>query len=1316
MLSTDTQAFDDHQKIGATAAGSQSTPPRSRVQWVRPAFRWLAVAALLLAGGWAALWAFRLTRAVFLPGNLQVELHWVEVGLLAVLGFDLLLGVLRRPRLAVVADDEFAREVRRCIEVGSKPRRGGIVVRGPQVSRHHLELHPNGPAGLRLVDLGSTNGTFFNGKRLASWSAVPVKAGDSVELGRGGPRLEILTGADRPLLPAGWRLGALLALLWIGLALGWAANVERLPAEGVVVGSTAIDYSVFTNGWLTVGTAAALTALLSVWSFVVNRGAVATAVRMAHRALQVLLVVGTVVLYALFPAESLRYARAAERAHDAVGATVWESSGGTAHDISEERGVLDEAVASRAASGRRSLGLAGSLGGRVATPWWRVTYFRQLIGTVAGLVLLVITPLIWRRLSNRADRALRRLSSPFGGAGGRLLHGLGYPDVMFGLFGVAIVVVTIGTPLGFSPGTGGNLWLRLPGGGSVQSIELVKACFVLFMVGYFTRCGKLLEIVPRARHLVPFVIAAGAVLAVTGVQADMGGLMMLGLFVAAMFVLGTGAWRLMAVVPALLGLGLGLAALLDRVDVVKHRIALWLDPRNFPTGEQMVNARQLLQSSGWFGHGANRSLAWSIPDVHGDLVFAAIAERYGLVGVAGLVGVWVALVLALLVSAASFGRSSLQAALLLGSVSVLLTIQILTQAGGAVGLMPFTGVPLPWLSHGLTATLVYTGLVGLAVAVANKEPPPDFGRALPARRVAFFAWGTMGAFAVVVGLAAWWMVVLPASGASGGRGAGYRWVDLERLGAVEKLVTSGVIVRQGNTSRVTVDHEVFRRLVAEEAIEDDLLGLIRITEGLRWTGGRIEPLPWVVTNPNRFAERALPRGWILDRQGRVLAMNDRRGERMYPVGAAVFHLVGLPNGLTSGLGLEAAAGKLLTSEQLSMPARVRAFAADIHHGADLVLTVDAGLQRAAYEALGGRRGAVVAMDLEDGALLALVSSPAPDPEQAGTQLWQRAVAEADRPLLNRAVASTAAYSPPGSTFKIVVAAAALAGGGEFDPDDTIVCRGYDAELDVRCGHGVAHGRVDLGTAVTVSCNVYFARLANILGPEAILATARAFGFNEDEQLDLAAGLEGVSLPVEPSTVQLNALTIPHQRALARVGFGQGPVTATPVQMARVGAVIATGGRLLDPYVVKAVALGRTGSSGERTLVWEDELDRPKRPRVFPRHVASQLNRELKHVFDEDRGTAAHLPGLWYGLEGWSVSRLRPNEDAERVSVAGKTGSSRRTSADRTDDAWIVAWAPADDPRVVVTVLVEDAGSGGKVAGPIAMAMLSDSLELLEVEP
>ncbi|MFE2260622.1 penicillin-binding transpeptidase domain-containing protein [Streptomyces griseosporeus] len=349
-------------------------------------------------------------------------------------------------------------------------------------------------------------------------------------------------------------------------------------------------------------------------------------------------------------------------------------------------------------------------------------------------------------------------------------------------------------------------------------------------------------------------------------------------------------------------------------------------------------------------------------------------------------------------------------------------------------------------------------------------------------------------------------------------------------------------------------------------------------------------------------------------------------------------------------------------------------------GGDVVTTLNRAAQRAAYAGLAGRKGAVAAIEPATGRILALVSAPSYDPSllsgngRSVERAWARLNADPDKPMLNRAVRQT---YPPGSTFKVVTAAAALDAGVVTDLDaptdspDPYRLPGTTTSLTNE-GEGCADA--PLRDAFMWSCNTVFAKLGVRVGAEAMVATAQSFGFNDT----------GVRIPfsVAPSTFDTSV----DKAQLALSSIGQYNTRATPLQMAMVAAAVANGGQLRAPYLVERTtrANGATvGTAGSR----------PARQVMHP-STAYRLRELMTDVVREGTGTNAAIPG---------------------AVVGGKTGTAQHGLGNSgTPYAWFVSWAQGArdvEPSVAVAVVVEDAAadrgeiSGGGDAAPIARAVM-----------
>ncbi|MFJ2557449.1 MULTISPECIES: penicillin-binding transpeptidase domain-containing protein [unclassified Streptomyces] len=353
-------------------------------------------------------------------------------------------------------------------------------------------------------------------------------------------------------------------------------------------------------------------------------------------------------------------------------------------------------------------------------------------------------------------------------------------------------------------------------------------------------------------------------------------------------------------------------------------------------------------------------------------------------------------------------------------------------------------------------------------------------------------------------------------------------------------------------------------------------------------------------------------------------------------------------------------------------------------GGDVATTVNASMQRAAYEGLAGRRGAVAAVEPFSGRILALVSSPSYDPGAlSGTgsgvaDAWARLNGESAQPMLNRAIRGT---YPPGSTFKIVTAAAALDSGTVTDPDaptgiaEPYVLPGTDTTLP---NEAEGCDRASLAYAIQWSCNTVMAGLGVRTGQSDMLDTVRKFGFNDT----------GIRIPSGVAASHFDTRMSDDQLALSSIG--QFDTRATPLQMAMVASAVANGGDLKYPYLV------------DRTLASDGDIVSRTGQRSYARAMnpltAQRLRTMMIDAVEDGTGSNAAIDG---------------------ATVGGKTGTAQH-GVDNTGTpyAWFIAWAQSGTsgrPAVAVAVVVEDAEakrtdiSGGGDAAPIARAVMEAAL-------
>lgn len=382
----------------------------------------------------------------------------------------------------------------------------------------------------------------------------------------------------------------------------------------------------------------------------------------------------------------------------------------------------------------------------------------------------------------------------------------------------------------------------------------------------------------------------------------------------------------------------------------------------------------------------------------------------------------------------------------------------------------------------------------------------------------------------------------------------------------------------------------------------------------------------------------------------------------------------------AGLGLERARNAVLagTDDSLFYERLVDVVTGQPPQGASLELTIDPDVQNAAIEALGSRRGAAVAIDPRSGAILAMVSRPSFDPNALSShqltavdEAYLTLTEDPGRPLVNRAIAGD--LYPPGSTFKLVLAAAALE-SGRYQPDTeleggrTYTLPGTSTDLPNFGGAACdPQDRPTLHRSVQISCNTSFAWLAGELGADAIREQAEEFGFGQSIQVPMS--VTPSSYPEDPDDAQL-ALT----------GIGQHEVRVTPLQVAMISAGIANDGVVMAPYLIDTVR--------DRDLEVIERTDPRALSRAVSGESAEALQEMMLSVVAEGSGYAAAVPG---------------------VEVAGKTGTAEY-GTEGAAHAWFTGFAPADDPQIAVAVIVESATdswlgeTGGQVAAPVARAM------------
>ena len=364
----------------------------------------------------------------------------------------------------------------------------------------------------------------------------------------------------------------------------------------------------------------------------------------------------------------------------------------------------------------------------------------------------------------------------------------------------------------------------------------------------------------------------------------------------------------------------------------------------------------------------------------------------------------------------------------------------------------------------------------------------------------------------------------------------------------------------------------------------------------------------------------------------------------------------------------------LTPDRPPLPAKELPLA-----GIDLVLTLDMELQKVAEEALGeGRTGAIVVIDPRDGAILAMVSKPGFDPNIFSVGLsshdWQKLNSDPAHPLLNRV---TQALYPPGSTMKLLTAAAALQEGVANRDTQLEPCTGFYkfGRRIFRCWRPEGHGRLNFFDAIEASCDIYFYQLGLRLGIDKLARYANKFGLNQ---------ITGIKLEGEKSSFYPNTQWYDQRfgkrkwgkGVLLNLSIGQGEILVTPIGLASYCAAIANGGYLYEPYIVAAQVPYGTG----KISVSRPSHRKPKAAVGLSESTTALLKEAMEAVVSGPMGT-----GRMAAVQG--------------IRVAGKTGTAQNPHGQ--DHALFIGFAPVENPEIAFAVVVENAGHGGSIAAPVA---------------
>lgn len=410
------------------------------------------------------------------------------------------------------------------------------------------------------------------------------------------------------------------------------------------------------------------------------------------------------------------------------------------------------------------------------------------------------------------------------------------------------------------------------------------------------------------------------------------------------------------------------------------------------------------------------------------------------------------------------------------------------------------------------------------------------------------------------------------------------------------------------------------------------------------------------------------RGNILSSEGEILAKTlvDEKGNevRNYPYGKVFAHVVGRFDYGKTGIE-EAENIRLLTSNMNSLEVMYSDLLGEKSPGDNVITTLDVDLQQVAYDALGNYRGAAVVMEASTGKILTMVSKPSYDPNKI-LKNWERLIADDDSkaPLLNRA---TQGLYPPGSTFKVLTALEFMRENPDFRQYqyECVGSMEFDG-MTIHCHNNKKHGNLDLAKSFAKSCNTSFANFGKDLDISAFGDLCEDFLFNHNLPVDMASNASQFTLEEGKSGV----------REVMQTVIGQGNTLITPLHNAMIVASVANEGIMMKPYVVDRIENAQGG------LVKQYSSQRIKR--LMSSAEAKEIKKMMRQVVTE--GTATRLDNL-------------------KQEVAGKTGSA--DNAHGKAHSWFIGFAPYDRPEIVVSVIVENVGTGSEYAVPIAKKIFQE---------
>lgn len=812
---------------------------------------------------------------------------------------------------------------------------------------------------------------------------------------------------------------------------------------------------------------------------------------------------------------------------------------------------------------------------------------------------------------------------------------------VLGIAGIILLVLPmfIGTEI-----YGSKLWIKI-GGFQFQPGEFAKVLIVLFLAGYLAENRELLSIsnrtvlgikFPRLRLLYPLFIVWGVCLLVVAFERDLGSALLFYTIFLIMLYVATGRVSYVIIGLALLAVGaFGMYQIMSHVQV---RVAIWLDPFSDAQnlGYQIVQSLFSLADGGLAGVGIGKGMADIIPVVASDMIFAAIGEEMGLLGGSAVLLLFMLFAVRGLTTAAR-AKSDL-AAFSAAGLTAAISFQAFTIVGGVTKLIPLTGVTLPFMSQGGSSLLASFVIVALLLRAGDEATGRSTEIANTSTDLA-----TAGYRTTV-------------------RGSHMRRPALD-------TPESGLLGRVALANRLTRTVFLFTALFAV------LIGNITYIQVIKAS----EYQDMASNNHTINKARFIKRGSIITADGLTLAESIQQADgtyaRSYPNGNLAAHVVGYYSQQYGTMGIENTQNDTLTGSKdySSWQNALNSLAGISEPGNSVQLTIDSRIQRAAEQALAGRVGAIVALDPRSGAVLAWASAPTFDNTNIQAAIEAaNASGGADTSMYDRA---TLALYTPGSTFKVLTLASALENG--LATLDTI----YDSPGRMEIGGADVvsigergHGKISLAKAFALSSNTVFGQVADGLGAEKLVATARAFGYGQQLGLDFTTAAS-----VMPNPEEMTEWELAWAGAGQPVGQGHTPgPQATVMQNALMAATIANNGIAMNPYVVSQI------------LAPDGTVLKTTRGHSLGQAVGSgtaeQVKQAMLDVVQNGTGSAAAIAG---------------------VKVAGKTGTAETNNANA--NSTFVGFAPYDTPTVAIAVVIEQNAKGEESAAAVGGQVLRAAL-------